>query len=137
MYDFPRFSPSYPTPSPDKVWDEKIALDLSAYQTEYMEISDLSSTILLFPHIEEGRKSFVYNSIKNKSKAARLIFENISQKIAETFILYDKVPVVGFEEDQLASKRYNTVRKLVLNPSISHIASILTNPKKCWGDLLN
>ena len=136
MYDFPQFLPKIETQEAGEEWQKKIALDLSAHKTDLEELKTLSSVVILFPRIEEGRKGFLMNLIEDRKKAAKALFDNISQKIAENVILYDKMPILGFDEKQMAIERLKYVGQLVHHRTITKIASVLSNPNDCWGDLL-
>lgn len=136
IHDFPDFLPDEEPPDKDKMWQSKIALDLTAYRANPDELSSIESVIILFPHMEEGRKDFHLNSIEDPRKATKALFDNVSEKLTETVILYDTLPLFGFEEEGLAEARLGTLRQLVQHESISQIAAVLSNPRDCWGDLL-
>ena len=91
---------------------------------------------LIFPRLEEGRKRLTTTTVKNKNKAIKMLFDNISQKISETFILYDSIPVLGFEEKEATYKRLKSLQYLIKIPNLSQIAIRLSNPKNCWENLL-
>lgn len=136
IHDFPDFLPDEEPPDKDQVWQSKISLDLSAYKATADELSDLESVIILFPHVEEGRTDFRLNSLEDPRKATKALFDNVTEKLTETVILYDSLPLFGFEEEGLAEARLGTLRQLVQHESISQIAAVLSNPRDCWGDLL-
>lgn len=136
MYDFPQFLPDIQPPKPDEVWQKKIALDLSSYRTHHEVLTNLESIHIFFPRIEKGHQGFLLNPIQNQKKAAKGLFDNISQKLTETVVLYDKIPVVGLDEEGLTLERLHHVDKLLKHKSIKQIASILSNPQDCWGDLI-
>jgi len=136
IHDFPSFLPGKEPPNTDKEWQIKIALDLSAYKSDLDELSTPGPVVILFPHIEQGRKDFHLSHITNTRKATQALFNNVSQKLTETVILYDHLPLLGFEERELSELRYKTLQRLVEHQTISQIASVLSNPQDCWGDLL-
>ncbi len=136
MYNFPQFLPKIETQEAGEEWQKKIALDLSAHKTDLEELKTPKSIIILFPRIEEGRKGFLLNIIEDRKKAAKALFDNASQKIAENVILYDEIPILGFDEKQMALRRLKYVSQLVSQRTITKIASVLSNPNDCWGDLL-
>lgn len=136
MFDFPQFLPDVRSPLPEEMWLKKVALDLSSYQTEFKKLRNPRSVYILFPRIEEGRKGFLLNRIKDKRQAAKALFDNISQKLTETVILYDKMPVLGIDEPKMALRRLEQVDRLMMHESIVETASVLSNPKECWGELL-
>lgn len=136
MYNFPRFLPEGPTPATDQAWQKKIALDLSSYQTAG-DILVNPDVFLILPRIEEGRKGFIADTFSDPKKSARAIFDNISSKIAESFILYDRIPVPGFEDENLCRRRLEVVSILASHFSLRNMMSVLSNPSECWGNLLD
>jgi hypothetical protein len=136
IHDFPDFLPDEKPPEKDQVWQAKTALDLSSYRAQPDELSNLESVTILFPHLEEGRPGFHLQPIQDTRKAAQALFNNVSEKLSETVILYDTLPLLGFEERGLAEARLETLQQLVKHESISRIAAVLSNPQECWGDLL-
>ena len=80
---------------------------------------------------------FISNPIQNKTLAANVLFENITQKLTETFILYDKFPVLGFDNADIARARLEQVIRLVHHNSIQQISTILASPYTCWGNILD
>jgi len=136
MVNFPRFLPEGPTPATEKAWQKKIALDLSSYQTG-SDIIKNPDVFFILPHIEEGRKGFISDPITERQNSAKAVFDNLSSKIAESFVLYDHVPVLGFDEEGLARRRLEAATILVSHFSIQSIISVLSNPYECWGNLLD
>jgi len=134
-HNFPRFTPDIKIPEAEDEWQKKIALDLSSYKTEEESLTD-PEIVIIFPRIEEGRDGFLLNPIKEKKKIAKLLFYNISQKLSETVVLYDEIPVVGFDDAKRAMNRLNSVYKLVRHKTIIKVAYVLSNPYECWGNLL-
>lgn len=134
VHDFPRFRPDLKIPPPEEIWQKKIALNLSSYATDFDSIKKTKAVHILFPHIEEGRKGYVLNKITDVNKSVKLVFDNISQKIVETTILFDQIPVLGMDEAEMARSRFEKSYKIVKHPSITEIVSILSNPRDCWGD---
>ena len=136
IYDFPQFLPDIDTPEPDEVWQKKIALDLSEHKTTHEQLNNPRSINIIFPRIEEGKKGILCQPISNRRKAEKALFDNISQKLYETVLLYDKIPIPGLDEPGMALKRLDSVRDLLRLESLSQTVSILSNPVDCWGDLL-
>lgn len=137
VHDFPQFLPRLDRPwSPGHVWQKKIALDLAAYQCLQDSLHQ-PDVVILFPRIEEGRKVSLVTAFEDKRPAAKAVFDNLSQKIAETIILYDRLVVCGLDEAGLAEVRWKSARQLVENASVKQIASTLSGPEDCWGHLLD
>ncbi len=136
VHDFPEFCPrELGGIRGDAVWRNKIALDLSARQSSRDKLVQ-PSLVLVFPHIEEGRPGFLAHPLDDPNTAAKSVFDNLSQKIAETVVLYDRLPVPGFDNAALAGKRLKASQALVKHGSVERIAAVLSNPAECWGDLM-
>jgi hypothetical protein len=137
VHDFPQFLPRLDRPwSPSHVWQKKIALDLASYQC--LQDSLLQpDVVILFPRIEEGRKGSLVTPFEDKRPAAKAIFDNLSQKIAETIILYDRLVVCGLDDARLAEARRKSAGQLAENAAVVQIASTLSGPEDCWGHLLD
>jgi len=134
-HNFPQFLPKADCKiSEAEEWQKKIALDLSLYKNKN-EILSNPRVILIFPRIEEGRKGFHLNLIRDKRKGAKAIFDNLSQKIAETVVLYDQMIVPGLDNVELAQTRLKFAYKLAEHSSVIQIASVLSNPYECWRNL--
>jgi hypothetical protein len=120
----------------EEEWQSKIALDLSSYKTGFEKLSDPKSVTVLFPRIEEGREGFLLTPFLEKKQAAKVLFDNITQKLSETWILYERIPVSGIDDKELAHDRFSHINLLVQHESIIQTAAVLSNPHECWGDLL-
>lgn len=136
IHHFPKFLPEDKHKEEKEVWQKKIALDLSSYRTQVDELKNPRKVTVLLPRIEEGRKDFILSPIEDKRKAAKALFDNISQKLTETVILYDKIPVLGIDDREAACRRLEKVSGLVNHRTIARIASVISSPHDCWGDLL-
>lgn len=132
IYDFPQFLPDVSVPPHFQAWQKKIAIDLSAHRASFEEIKNPSSIYLLFPRIEREREDFLCDPVRDLEKATKALFDNISNKLSETFILYDRIPVLGFDEKRMAIRRLHCAKQLVKHEAVKQIASILANPDNCW-----
>ncbi len=135
-HDFPRFLPSGDIPDPQSIWQKKIAIDLSAFCTQKETIKNPKAVHILFPRIEKGFEKPVWNSVKNRNKAEKILFDNITQKVTETTLLYDELTVLGLDESALANARLRSVKQLIGHRSIAEISSVLSDPENCWGEIL-
>ncbi len=135
-HHFTGFLPAALSASPGAEWQEKIALDLSAYKCPFDTLQD-PDVVILFPRIEEGRDSFSLSPVENYARAARALFDNISEKLAETVVLYDKIPVPGLDNSGLARARLRAAEKLARWSRTRLVASVLSSPSRCWGGLLS
>ncbi len=132
---FPRFPPSPISPDPEVPWLGKIALDLHRFRCQEERLID-PETVILLPRVEEGQRHFELTPLKSPSRAVQVLFANISQKLAETVLLYDVLPVPGLDNPELAEARRRAVERLVQSRNTRLIASVLSSPETCWGDLL-
>jgi len=133
--DFPGFCPRGVRDLAEaEVWKNKIALDLSSFQSGPDTLLQ-PEIVIIFPRIEEGRRGFVATLLSDRRKAAKVVFDNISQKIAETVVLYDRVAIPGFDNAPLARARLKASEALVKDRSVRTAVSVLSNPAECWGDL--
>lgn len=135
IHDFPRFLPSGKITDSKDIWQKKIAVDLTSYCANKDTLSNLRAVHILFPHIEKGFERTFWIPVENSAKAIKSMFDNISQKLAETVVLYDRLPVLGLDEKDLASKRLKTVQKLVAHESIAEVSEVISNPQHCWGKI--
>ncbi len=137
-HHFPSFlPPALPSSAaiPRAPWQDKIAIDFSSYRYSEDVLFD-PEVVILIPRIEEGRDSFFLSSMENSSRAAKALFDNISEKLAKTVVLYDRLPVPGLDNSDLAGARLRAVEKLVGLPRTRLVASVVSNPSNCWGNLL-
>jgi hypothetical protein len=135
LHDFPHFQPDRPAPPPGNVWQEKIALDLSGHRCGQTSLRS-PNCVLLFPRIEQGRSEFLMTPIQDPDRAAQLMFGNIAEKTSQSFVLYGSVAVPGFDTGKSAQMRLDALRRLTRHPSLGLVASVLTDPEHCWGNLL-
>ncbi|MFB0565417.1 MAG: hypothetical protein ACETWK_07035 [Candidatus Aminicenantaceae bacterium] len=134
-HNFPQFMIDLELTHIKNEWQKKIAIDLSAYKSKKECITN-PEVVIIFPRIEEGRNGFLFTPMINKKKITKLLFDNISQKLTETVILYDTIPLLGFDDQIMALSRLNSVVKLVNHENLKKVASVLSNPYECWGDIL-
>lgn len=132
---FPRFLPrDAGSPQADDGTRKK-AIDLSSFRYPEKDIVD-PSVILLFPRVEEGFGRFSLRPLEEDRQVSRSLFANISEKISQTTVLYDRVPVPGFDSAELAEARRKACGELARHPTIALRGSVFCGPLECWGDLL-
>ncbi|MCX7974453.1 MAG: hypothetical protein N3B16_08125 [Candidatus Aminicenantes bacterium] len=118
-----------------KEWQQKVAIDLSAYKFTSTTLRS-PECWLIFPHIEEGWESYQLNEISDQRVAARILFNNITEKIANSFILYDALALTGFDSPTMALSRLEILIKLLSHSKTRNPIEILANPKECWRPIL-
>lgn len=136
IHDFPRFLPAGNTPDRQDIWQKKIAIELSAFCTQKESIINPQAVHILFPRIEKGFEQTLWKPIKDNKRAAKILFDNITEKLAQTTLLYDELTVLGLDEKDLAKNRLRTIQKLASHDTVAEISAVLSNPKECWGNIL-
>lgn len=136
IQDFPGFRPpELATLARDTAWRTKIALDLGRFQSRLDILRD-PDVVLIFPRIEEGRAGHIATPMTDLRISAKAVFDNISQKIAETFVLVESLAVPGFDSPALAAARWRAARTLLAHRTLRTAVSVLSDPAHCWGDLI-
>jgi len=133
--DFPRFLPEDAEGPREDEWSRKIAIDLSPFRAADERLAD-PEVVLLFPRIEEGFGSFILRPLLDGRLVAQSLFVNASEKLSQTTVLYDRVPVPGFDSAGLAEDRWTACRGLARHRRRIFSANVLSGPRECWGDLL-
>jgi hypothetical protein len=132
---FPRFLPAGHGLTPEEEWSRKIAIDLTPYR--YPGDSLLNpAVVLLFPRIEEGFGDLVIQSVGDIPRAMQYLFANVSEKLSQTTVLYDRITVPGFDRPDLAEARRKACLGLARHRSITFCGTAIAGPLDCWGDLL-
>lgn len=135
-HHFPRFLPHSVASKPNLSWLGKVAVNLSSYRCREEKLTD-PETVILLPHVEAGRRSFQLIPLPSPARAAHALFANITEKLAETTLLYDCLPVPGLDSTDLAAARLKAVEKLVRSKKTHLIASVFSSPEQGWGDWLS
>lgn len=136
VYDFPRFLPYSRKPAPQELWLEKVAIDLSEYKTHKETIENPRAVHIFFPRIERGFEQTFLHPVKEKQKAIKELYDNITQKLTEGVILYDQLPVLGLDERELAEARLTAVSELVNRRKNIQTSFMLSNPRDCWEKII-
>ncbi len=115
-------------PQVKDVWAHKISVDMTPVATNEDVIVD-PHVVVLLPKVEAGRGDPVITAVENPQVQARCLFQNLSEKIASSFLLYDTCPVASLDSPAAATRRYDFVVKLL--PHLAEVKSILTGPREC------
>lgn len=110
-------------------WGKKIPVDLAREQTKFDSITDTKITVIL-PHIEEDRSECIAVDVNDKRTMAKALFDNISDKIGNTVLLYDKIAIGGFDNDALMRNRLCAVHKFVDN--VNRVVKVIAGSQNCW-----
>jgi hypothetical protein len=87
----------------------------------------------IFPHIDSGIEHAVVRDIANPRTLIRMLYESASEKIGSTSLMYEELPVVGFDSPPLAEARWEAVADMVAAShwEIKQARTILACPKLC------
>jgi hypothetical protein len=134
LYDFPEAGAMLrlSLPEVDHPWDAKISVSMHAATTERSPLVNPKLSII-FPHIDSGIEHPVVRDITSPRTLTRMLFESACEKIGSTMLLYEELPVVGFDSPPLAGARWEAVANLVAAPQweIKQARTILACPKSC------
>lgn len=130
VQDFPQAIDAFNVkiPKVSNIWAKKITVDMGPVATRDDIITN-PKTIAVFPKVELGRGAPVITRMSEPRQQARLLFKNLSEKIASSFLLYDVYPVASFDSPQRAARRYQFVQRLL--PHIAEAKNVLTGPRDC------
>ncbi|MCY4438275.1 MAG: hypothetical protein OXE05_13205 [Chloroflexi bacterium] len=114
VHDFPEAVERLDLDLPDvkNVWAHKLAVDLAPVAPEFDEIVNPRLS-LLFPKIESGRETAVVSDVAPGPKMVKLLFDNASEKIGGTGLLYDRIPIASTDAPDIAAKRLDGMNRLV------------------------
>lgn len=115
-------------PQVKDVWAHKIPVDMTPVATQEDVIVN-PNTVVLLPKVEAGRGAPVITPVKNPQVQARYLFQNLSEKIASSFLFYDAYPVAPFDTPAAAARRHEFVLKLL--PHLTEVKNILTGSREC------
>ena len=115
-------------PDVKDVWGHKFAIDMNpvAVGADYLVNPEIS---VVFPKVEMGRGDPEISAVSKGRGLRRKLFDNLTEKIGSTFLLYDALPIQGFDSPELGAARLKLVDKFM--DRIIEARSVLTGPKNC------
>ena len=138
VYDFPDVAAQIglKLPEVDNVWAHKLAVDLASVAPAVDELVNPRLS-LLFPKIESGRETAVVADVPPGPKLVKLLFDNASEKIGGTALLYDRIPLPGTDAPDIAAKRLAGMNRLVHDHAalIVRAKDILAGTHNCMTGL--
>jgi hypothetical protein len=132
---FPKFLPSGMNISAKEEWRQKRAIDLTPFRWQEESLVD-PELMILFPRVEENCQEFLVHSFSDYQEATQALFANISEKIAETVILYDRITLPGMDRADLAEARREACQGLSRHKTVAFSGAVFSGPRRCWGDFL-
>lgn len=134
-HHFPKFLRRDMSVPEEEEWRTKWAIDLSPYRWREESLVD-PELVILFPRVEEGCPSFIVHPFSDDRETAKSLFANISEKIGESIILYDRITLPGMDNVELAEARRTACLDLAKHRTAAFCGSVFSGPKRCWGDFL-
>lgn len=134
--DFPHFLPARTGAPREDDWSRKTAIDLSSFRSAQETLID-PGVVLLFPRVEAGLGKFLLRTLHDDRVVRQLLFSNITEKLSQTAILLDRIPVPGFDRADLAEARQRACQDLARHRTRVFSGSVLSGPRECWGGLLD
>ncbi len=132
---FPKFMRPDMAVPPEDEWRRKRAIDLSSYRWREDCLVD-PELFVLFPRVEEGVRSLLIHTFSDRRELAKFLFANISEKLSETVVLYDRIPLPGMDRAELAEARWTACRDLSRHRTLAYGGAVFTGPQRCWGEFL-
>lgn len=117
-------------PEVEDEWGTKLVVDLSPYQTSSPQLKNPRITLVI-PHIEKDMKESVVIPVENKRFLCKSLFDSASEKIGGTFLLYEKMPILGLDSLSASKKRLNAVNKLMVYEKLDKAVRIISGAKNC------
>ena len=115
-------------PDVTDVWGHKFAIDMNPVAVEADCLVNPNVSVI-FPKVEMGRGDPEISPMRKGGSLRRRLFDNLTEKIGSTFLLYDELPVQGFDSPELGAARLEFVDRLM--DRIVEARSVLTGPKNC------
>ncbi len=121
--------------SAENEWGEKLALDMGRFQTKQDVIENPRLTVIL-PRVEQGRKEYHSQEEKDPQKVSRVLFENASEKIGQSVLLFEAVPFVCLDTPESAGRRLGAIQALLEYEKLERVVGIVCGPRDCWKNLV-
>jgi len=116
-------------------WGKKIALDMGRFQTK-RDVIENPQLIMILPRVEQGRKEYFSQVEKDSQKVSRVLFENASEKIGQSVLLFEALPFVCLDSPESARRRLGAIQALLDYEKLEKVVSIVSGPQDCWKNLV-
>jgi hypothetical protein len=130
--DFPEVSNrlALDLPRVADVWGTKICVDLRGAEAKPDRLVDPTLRIL-FPHVEAGWDTPVVKDVSDRTALQKALYDNASEKVGSSFLLYESVPVPGLDSPELARARFEAMGCLVDVARLDRAQNLLASPRAC------
>ena len=134
LYDFPGVAEKklgIQLPAVRDPWGTKISVDLAPVSPPEDEIVNPTVTII-FPKIEAGRDTPVVQDISEPHKLTLQLFNNATEKIGATTLLYEAVAVDTVDTPDLMRRRLEDMQAFVHSAGhVRQAKTTLASPRNC------
>lgn len=119
-----------PLPRASDIWATKFCVDLSAAEAKPDRLVSPNVRIV-FPRIEAGWDRPILSPITTRVSLQKALYDNASEKVGTSFLLYESVPVSGFDSPGLARKRFEAMGRLLDTMRLERAETLLSSPRGC------
>jgi hypothetical protein len=119
-----------PLPQVSDVWATKVCMDLSAAEAKPDRLVNPNVRIL-FPRIEAGWDQPILSPVTTRASLQKALYDNASEKVGTSFLLYESVPVSGFDSPELARKRFEAMGRLLDTMQLERAEALLSSARGC------
>lgn len=132
LYDFPAVIErlGLKLPQVTDVWAVKATLDLRS-------VASVSDTLenppvhIIHPKVESGRDRAEVTAIDRREKLVKLLFDNASEKLGQTTLLYECLPVPPMDTSELMAHRIRGIEELLDRAKILSAKATFCSPQNC------
>jgi hypothetical protein len=115
-------------PQVTDTWGHKFAVDMNPVAVSADHLTNPEIWIV-FPKVEMGRGDPETKPLALDRGLRRKLFDNLTEKIGSTLLLYDELPVQGFDSPEMSGARLVFAESFVSR--IRDARSVLTGPRNC------
>lgn len=132
LYDFPAVVErlGLTPPQVKDVWAVKIALDLRSVATSTDTLEN-SPVRIVHPKVESGRDRAEVTTIDRRERLIKLLFENATEKVGQTTLLYECLPVPSMDTPELMASRIQVMEDFVDRAKILSAQATICSPRNC------
>jgi hypothetical protein len=85
--------------------------------------------------IESGRETPIVKTVTRKEKIAKILFDNATEKLGSTVVLYDKIPMLSLDTPELMERRLRAMTRFVNEATLKPVKSVLAGAKNCMEEI--
>ncbi len=132
LYDFPAVIDrlGLTLPQVKDVWAVKIALDLRRVATSADTLEN-PPVHIIHPKVEAGRDRAEVTTIDRRERLIKLLFENATEKLGQTALLYECLPVPPMDTPELMARRIRAVAEFVDRAKVLSAKATICSPRNC------